>query len=241
VPSTFDQNVKSILDRIRSQAPPPGAAAPAQSQTTGYGSTFSPSWTPAPSRPAAQPTSSGPNWRALWDKIRNIGGEPGPADDVARAREANAKRERQRAAAEKAVEARQKQFESGPWGLTFNPESTKPFQREPGINFAGGRTDARKAEDIAAARAERAKQSIADYDRKAQMDSDSRTENIVELTTEQWNALTPAQQDAVQFNTNLVKAIERDRANQGSYAPSDDQRQEYNRILTDVLGTRRRP
>lgn len=64
-----------------------------------------------------------------------------------------------------------------------------------------------------------------------------RKENVVQITLDEWNAMSPAQQNAVRFNTDLVAAVERDRANQKQYDPSMTEKAAYDAVLMDVFGT----
>jgi hypothetical protein len=64
-----------------------------------------------------------------------------------------------------------------------------------------------------------------------------RKERIQPLTDEQWLAMTPAQQNAVMFNTNLVNAVRADKRGQGEFDPTKTERRAYNDTLRDVFGT----
>jgi hypothetical protein len=64
-----------------------------------------------------------------------------------------------------------------------------------------------------------------------------REEMIVQLTNEQWNELSPEEQQIVTFNTELVDAVERDRIRQDTYNPTREQRTEYEAALDELFGT----
>lgn len=63
-----------------------------------------------------------------------------------------------------------------------------------------------------------------------------RQETIQQLTMEEWNALSPRQQAAVQFNADLIAAVEADKALVG-YTPSDSEKASYNQVLMNRFGT----
>lgn len=63
-----------------------------------------------------------------------------------------------------------------------------------------------------------------------------RQETMQELTLDEWNAMTPRQQAAVQFNTDLIAAVNADRALRG-YTPTETEQEAYDELLTDRFGT----
>ena len=64
-----------------------------------------------------------------------------------------------------------------------------------------------------------------------------REERIIQLTNEEWDALSPQQQQVVSFNAELRDAVERDRLRQDTYNPSADQRRAYDEALDALFGT----
>ena len=106
-----------------------------------------------------------------------------------------------------------------------NPED--PFGGEPMI----GNVRLRDSDEMKVVREEEAKQ-----EREAANAKD-RKEHIAPITPDQWNAMTADQQNAIRFNTDLVAAVERDRAMQKKYDPTDEQQAAYDNVLLDVFGT----
>ena len=56
------------------------------------------------------------------------------------------------------------------------------------------------------------------------------------MTQEEYDALTPEQRAAVDFNAMLVQAVRTDRHQQEEYKPSDEQRAAYDQSVTDMFG-----
>lgn len=56
------------------------------------------------------------------------------------------------------------------------------------------------------------------------------------LTRSEYDALTPLQRSAVDYNTILARAVKRDRKNQDTYHPNADQRAEYGRSIAEMFG-----
>lgn len=56
------------------------------------------------------------------------------------------------------------------------------------------------------------------------------------MTQEEYDALTPEQRQAVDFNAMLVTAVRKDRHNQDEYAPTDEQRAAYDASVQGMFG-----
>lgn len=117
--------------------------------------------------------------------------------------------------------------------VTNNPD----FWTTGSMDLAPG-SDARQAEqerqDKAADREQRMLDDATEAAKiRASID---RQETMQELTLDEWNAMTPRQQAAVQFNTDLIAAVNADRALRG-YTPTETEQEAYDELLTDRFGT----
>lgn len=242
---------KAVQKARNSQLPASTWTPP--STTAAAPSALRPEWAPAPTWPtqervAAQPApqSTRPGiLESVWNSVVDFGGEPGKSDDLSRARDAQAQRDLLQQRSEDFYAQRRREVAHGPFGLTFDPNSTTPLSIQPGVNLAGRDVQADRANAATAARLtaaadayekQQAREDKAEQ-RAARRSNRDRKENVVVLTQDEWNAMTPAQQNAVRFNSDLYAAVERDKANQDQYDPTAQERQAYDAILNDVFGT----
>lgn len=218
---------------------PPAPAAVPEYQST-FRRTTAPSWTPQ-EQVAAQPKSpETPSlWTRAWTNIVNYG-----SDEAVEARKVAAaeQQKRQEDAAAMLVAARKDRDVTGPFGLQFDPNKVtgEMVTIDPDRNFAGGLTPKGAEQEAADARQARYEASRKAFDQRARQSKRrgrDRKEVSDVLTLEEWNAMSPEQQTAVQFNADLYAAVEADRQNQEQYDPTDEEMEAYNATLEDVFGT----
>lgn len=113
----------------------------------------------------------------------------------------------------------------------------------PGTN-ARGREKAR-AQAKQVADAQRVVDKIVDENKKRREKENApdRKEKVYELTPEEWAAMSPQQQAAVQFNGDLVQAVQRDRNRQDWYEKNVGQaeRVAYDNAVESMFGTTNQP
>lgn len=118
-----------------------------------------------------------------------------------------------------------------------------------GIDFSTPGTDAyyrnkaRERADKVAAAQKTVDNILAEGREKEQRRKRNRKEEITELTWDEWTAMTPQQQAAVQFNGDLVAAVQRDRNQQQWYRDNvgEAERVAYENAIERMFGTTDEP